>query len=68
LDYSFIAWLEEIKFSNLCGDLAGKEKNTHVQVYQIRILEINQMRAYCRKTIRKITIFEKYSRNRRISS
>jgi hypothetical protein len=32
-------------------------------------LEIaNQMRAYCRKTIRKITIFEKYSRNRRIAS
>jgi hypothetical protein len=29
-----------------------------VQVYQPEYLEIaNQMRAYCRKTIRKITIF-----------
>jgi hypothetical protein len=39
MDYSFYAWLEEIKFSTSCGDLALREK-THVQVYQIRYLEI----------------------------
>jgi hypothetical protein len=56
IDYSLL--LEEIKFSTSCGDLAAR-KNTHVQVYQIRIFRNCQSNAcYCRKTIRKITIFE----------
>jgi hypothetical protein len=51
---AFIAWLEEIKFSTSCGDLALQGKNTHVQVYQIRIFRnCNQMRA-CVEKIRRL--------------
>jgi hypothetical protein len=47
---AFIAWLEEIKFSTSCGDLALQGKNTHVQVYQIRIFRNCQSNAcLCRK-------------------
>jgi hypothetical protein len=55
LSIAFIA-LEEIKF-NTCGDLlTGKIRM--FKFIKSEYLEIaNQMRAYCRKTIRKITIF-----------
>jgi hypothetical protein len=42
---AFIAWLEEIKFSTSCGDLALQGKNTNVQVYQIRIFRNCQSNA-----------------------
>jgi hypothetical protein len=64
IDYSFIA---EIKFST-CGDLALQGKIRMFKFIKSEYLEIaNQMRAY-RKNNKKDYIFEKYSRNRRISS
>jgi hypothetical protein len=57
LDYSFYAWLEEIKFSTSCGDLALQEKIRMFKFIKSEYLEIaNQMRAYCRNN-KKITIF-----------
>jgi hypothetical protein len=57
------------KIQHFFGDLALQGKIRMFKFIKSEYLEIaNQMRAYCRKTIRKITIFEKYSRNRRISS
>jgi hypothetical protein len=58
---AFIAWLEEIKFSTSCGDLAYgkymfkfiKSEYLELPIKCVLIVE---------KTIRKITIFEKYSR------
>jgi hypothetical protein len=54
---AFIAWLEDIKFSTSCGDLALQGKNTMFKFIKSEYLEINQMRAYCRKNNKKITIF-----------
>jgi hypothetical protein len=67
MDYSFIMLVKK-KIQHFCGDVP--EKNRMFKFIKSEYLEIaNQMRAYCRKkSIRKITIFEKYTRNRRISS
>jgi len=47
----FIAWLEEIKFSTSCGDLALQGKLRMYKFIRSEYLEIaNQMRAHCRKT------------------
>jgi transposase len=52
------AWLEEIKFSTSCGDLALQGKIRMFKFIKSEYLEIaNQMRVV-EKTIRKITIFE----------
>jgi hypothetical protein len=59
LDYSFIAWLEEIKFSTSLWRFSRTAKKIRMFKLSNQNIEINQMRAYCRKTIRKITIFEK---------
>jgi hypothetical protein len=53
LDYSFYAWLEEIKFSTSCGDLALQGKIRMFKFIKSEYLEIaNQMRA-CRKNNKK---------------
>jgi hypothetical protein len=57
LDYSFYAWLEEIKFSTSCGDLALQGKNIRMFIKSEYLEIANQMRAYCRKNNKKITIF-----------
>ena len=51
---AFISWLEEIKFSTSCGDLALQGKIRMFKFIKSEYLEIaNQMRAYCRKTNKK---------------
>ncbi|MEZ7500842.1 IS110 family transposase, partial [Flavobacterium sp. Arc3] len=51
---AFIAWLEEIKFSTACGDLALQGKIRMFKFIKSEYLEIaNQMRAYCRKNNKK---------------
>jgi transposase len=51
---AFIAWLEEIKFSTSCGDLALQGKIRMFKFIKSEYLEIaNQMRAYCRKNNKK---------------
>ena len=46
----FIIWLEAIKFSTVCGDLALQGKIRMYKFIKSEYLEIaNQMRAYCRK-------------------
>lgn len=51
---AFISWLEEIKFSTPCGDLALQGKIRMFKFIKSEYLEIaNQMRAYCRKTNKK---------------
>lgn len=47
----FILWLENIKFSSPCGDLALQGKIRMYKFIKSEYLEIaNQMRAHCRKT------------------
>jgi hypothetical protein len=51
---AFILWLEEIKFSTSCGDLALQGKIRMFKFIKSEYLEIaNQMRAYCRKNNNK---------------
>ena len=51
---AFIAWLEEIKFSTSCGDLALQGKIRMFKFIKSEYLEIaNQMRDYCRKNNKK---------------
>jgi transposase len=51
---AFIEWLEELKFSTSCGDLALQGKIRMFKFIKLEYLEIaNQMRAYCRKTNKK---------------
>ena len=46
----FITWLEQVKFSTSCGDLALQGKIRMYKFIKSEYLEIaNQMRAYCRK-------------------
>lgn len=46
----FVAWLENVKFSTSCGDLALQGKIRMFKFIKSEYLEIaNQMRAYCRK-------------------
>ena len=46
----FIEWLESVKFSTVCGDLALQGKIRMFKFIKKEYLEIaNQMRAYCRK-------------------
>ena len=46
----FIEWLEKVKFSTNCGDLALQGKIRMFKFIKSEYLEIaNQMRAYCRK-------------------
>jgi transposase len=46
----FLKWLEELKFSTACGDLALQGKIRMYKFIKNEYLEIaNQMRAYCRK-------------------
>ena len=46
----FIEWLENLKFSTICGDLALQGKIRMYKFIKSEYLEIaNQMRAYCRK-------------------
>lgn len=46
----FIEWLEELKFSTLCGDMALQGKIRMFKFIKSEYLLIaNQMRAYCRK-------------------
>ena len=50
----FIAWLENIKFSSSCGELALQGKLRMYKFIRSEYLEIaNQMRAHCRKTQKK---------------
>lgn len=50
----FIVWLEQIKFSSICGDLALQGKIRMYKFMKSEYLEIaNQMRAYCRKNNKK---------------
>lgn len=50
----FISWLEEIKFSTSCGDLALQGKIRMFKFIKSEYLEIaNQMRAHCRKNNKK---------------
>ena len=50
----FIAWLENIKFSSSCGELALQGKLRMYKFIKSEYLEIaNQMRAHCRKTHKK---------------
>lgn len=50
----FIAWLEDIKFSTSCGDLALQGKIRMYKFIKSEYLEIaNQMRAYSRKNQKK---------------
>lgn len=47
----FIQWLEHVKFSTNCGDLALQGKIRMYKFVKSEYLEIaNQMRAYCRKS------------------
>ncbi|CAM3049427.1 IS110 family RNA-guided transposase [Flavobacterium frigoris] len=47
----FIEWLEKVKFSTTCGDLALQGKIRMYKFVKTEYLEIaNQMRAYCRKS------------------
>ncbi len=49
----FIIWLEGLKFSTACGDLALKGKIRMYKFIKSEYLEIaNQMRAYCRKNLK----------------
>ena len=51
---SFIEWLEQIKFSTVCGDFALQGKIRMYKFIKSEYLEIaNQMRGYCRKTHKK---------------
>jgi transposase len=51
---TFIAWLEDIKFSTSCGDLALQGKIRMFKFIKSEYLEIaNQMRSYCRKNNKK---------------
>jgi transposase len=51
---AFIAWLEDIKFSTSCGDLALQGKIRMFKFIKSEYLEIaNQMRSYCRKKNKK---------------
>jgi transposase len=46
----FIDWLENLKFSTICGDLALQGKIRMFKFIKSEYLEVaNQMRAYCRK-------------------
>lgn len=50
----FIAWLENLKFSSSCGDVALQGKIRMYKFIKSEYLEIaNQMRSYCRKTNKK---------------
>lgn len=50
----FIVWLENIKFSTTCGELALQGKIRMYKFIRTEYLEIaNQMRAHCRKTHKK---------------
>jgi transposase len=50
----FISWLEALKFSTSCGDLALQGKIRMYKFIKSEYLEIaNQMRAYCRKNYKK---------------
>ena len=50
----FIVWLEQVKFSTSCGDLALQGKIRMFKFIKSEYLEIaNQMRAYCRKENKK---------------
>ena len=50
----FIAWLEKLKFSTSCGDLALQGKIRMFKFIKSEYLEIaNQMRSYCRKSNKK---------------
>ena len=50
----FIAWLENLKFSTSCGDLALQGKIRMFKFIKSEYLEIaNQMRSYCRKSNKK---------------
>ena len=50
----FIKWLEELKFSTVCGDFALQGKLRMYKFIKSEYLQIaNQMRAYCRKTNKK---------------
>ena len=50
----FVAWLEELKFSSSCGDLALQGKIRLYKFIKSEYLEIaNQMRSYCRKNNKK---------------
>jgi len=51
---NFMVWLENLKFSTTCGELALQGKIRMYQFIRSEYLEIaNQMRAYCRKTYKK---------------
>lgn len=51
---TFIVWLEEIKFSTPCGDLALQGKIRMYKFIKAEYLQIaNQMRAHCRKANKK---------------
>lgn len=53
----FIVWLENIKFSTTCGELALQGKIRMYKFIRTEYLEIaNQMRAHCERPIRKIII------------
>ena len=50
----FVAWLEELKFSTSCGDLALQGKIRLYKFIKSEYLEIaNQMRLHCRKNNKK---------------
>jgi transposase len=47
---AFLNWLDALKFSNSCGDLALKAKLRMYRFVKSEYLEVaNQMRSYCRK-------------------
>lgn len=51
---NFIGWLEELKFSTSCGDLALQGKIRLYKFIKSEYLEIaNHMRSYCRKNHKK---------------
>ena len=51
---AFIDWLEQLKFSTSCGDLALQGKIRMFKFIKSEYLEIaNQMRSYCRKSNKK---------------
>ena len=51
---AFIEWLNQLRFSTSCGDLALQGKIRMFKFIKSEYLEIaNQMRAYCRKTNKK---------------
>jgi transposase len=50
----FVTWLEELKFSNTCGNLALQGKIRMYKFIKSEYLEIaNQMRRHCRKNVKK---------------